>query len=50
MVTIIFIIIEVLFATALFIGTHIVEKLSENDSKPAQQHYKCRTSAQKQIE
>lgn len=39
MVTTIFIIIEVLFSAALFIGTHIVEKLSNDDDKPTKHRY-----------
>lgn len=39
MIITIFIIIEVLFSAALFIGTHLVEKLSEDDVKPTQHRY-----------
>lgn len=42
MVTTIFIIIEVLFSAALFIGTHLVEKLSDDDVKPTQHRYTTR--------
>ena len=41
MVTTIFIIIEVLFSAALFIGTHLVEKLSNDDTKPVTHRYTC---------
>jgi hypothetical protein len=34
MIITIFIIIEILFSAALFIGTHLVEKLSNDDEKP----------------
>ena len=39
MVVAIFIIIEILFSAALFIGTHIVEKLSNEDPKPHRPRY-----------
>lgn len=42
MVTTIFIIIEVLFSAALFIGTHLVEKLSNDDDNPVTHRYTCR--------
>ena len=34
MTTVIFILVEVLFSAALFIGTRLVEQLSSNDEKP----------------
>lgn len=42
MIITIFIIIEVLFSAALFIGTHLVEKLSDNDVKPIQHRFTTR--------
>ena len=39
MVITIFIIIEVLFSATLFIGTHLVEKLSDDEVKPPQHRF-----------
>ena len=39
MVITIFIIIEVLFSATLFIGTHLVEKLSDDEVKPIRHRY-----------
>lgn len=42
MVITIFIIIEVLFSATLFIGTHLVEKLSDDEVKPIQHRFTTR--------
>ena len=39
MVITIFIIIEVLFSATLLIGTHLVEKLSDDEVKPPQHRF-----------